>query len=75
MTRLGARHHAEDMIKQKIHVVMIFIGLVLQGKEQDAGEGTDFYAIEHGFVSVTPLRDDLTAHEVARCDDNMVREK
>ena len=33
------------------------------GKEADAGEGTDFYAIEKGEVSITPLRVDLTAHE------------
>ncbi len=33
------------------------------GKEQDAGNGTDFYAIERGRVSITPLQVDLTAHE------------
>jgi 5'-nucleotidase len=33
------------------------------GKEQDAGEGTDFYAVEHGRISITPLQVDLTAHE------------
>ena len=31
--------------------------------EEDAGEGTDFYAIRHGFVSITPLRIDLTAYQ------------
>ena len=33
------------------------------GAEQDAGEGTDFYAINAGFVSVTPLQIDLTWYE------------
>lgn len=28
-----------------------------------ADEGTDFWALEHGFVSITPLHLDLTAHE------------
>ncbi|MDH5396271.1 MAG: 5'/3'-nucleotidase SurE, partial [Gammaproteobacteria bacterium] len=28
-----------------------------------AGEGTDFYALKQGFVSVTPLQVDLTRHE------------
>jgi 5'-nucleotidase len=29
----------------------------------DAEEGTDLWAIEHGFVSITPLRMDLTNHD------------
>ena len=33
------------------------------GAEQDAGEGTDFFAIRNNRVSVTPLRVDLTQHE------------
>ena len=63
VTRLGARHHAEDMIKQKDPRGHDIYWLGPPGKEQDAGEGTDFYAIERGFVSVTPLQVDLTAHE------------
>ena len=35
------------------------------GAEQDAGEGTDFYALNHGYVSVTPLQVDLTRHEAS----------
>ncbi|ROV59703.1 5'/3'-nucleotidase SurE [Vibrio ponticus] len=63
VTRLGARHHAEDMIKQKDPRGHDIYWLGPPGKEQDAGEGTDFFAIEHGFVSITPLQVDLTAHE------------
>ncbi|WP_299686980.1 5'/3'-nucleotidase SurE [uncultured Vibrio sp.] len=63
VTRLGARHHAEDMIKQKDPRGHDIYWLGPPGKEQDAGEGTDFYAIEQGSVSVTPLQVDLTAHE------------
>ncbi len=63
VTRLGARHHAEDMIKQKDPRGHDIYWLGPPGKEQDAGEGTDFYAIEQGFVSITPLQVDLTAHE------------
>jgi 5'-nucleotidase len=33
------------------------------GDEQDAGPGTDFHAVRHGFVSVTPLAVDLTRHD------------
>ena len=63
VTRLGARHHAEAMIKQKDPSGHDIYWLGPPGKEQDAGEGTDFYAVEHGYVSITPLQVDLTAHE------------
>ena len=32
------------------------------GAAQDAGEGTDFYALEQGMASVTPMQIDLTRH-------------
>lgn len=63
VTRLGARHHAENMIKQLDPRGQQIYWLGPPGKEQDAGLGTDFYAIEQGHVSVTPLQVDLTAHE------------
>jgi 5'-nucleotidase len=33
------------------------------GEEQDAGEGTDFFAIRQGFISITPLQIDLTRYD------------
>lgn len=63
VTRLGARHHAEAMIKQKDPRGHDIYWLGPPGKEQDAGKGTDFYAVENHFVSITPLQVDLTAHE------------
>lgn len=63
VTRLGARHHAEDMIKQKDPRGHEIYWLGPPGKEQDAGEGTDFHAISNRLVSITPLQVDLTAHE------------
>jgi len=35
----------------------------LLGKELDASEGTDFYAIANDYASVTPLTVDMTAHK------------
>jgi 5'-nucleotidase len=32
------------------------------GAAADAGEGTDFDAVERGYVSITPLQIDLTSH-------------
>lgn len=64
VTRLGARHHAEEMIKQKDPRGEDIYWLGPPGQKSDAGAGTDFYAIDKGEVSITPLRVDLTAHEV-----------
>jgi len=62
-TRLGHRHKSEPVIQQKDprNRLMYWIGPA--GGEQDAGPGTDFYAIRHGYVSITPLQIDLTRHE------------
>lgn len=59
-TRLGKRHESEAVIKtQDPHGREIFwIGPA--GRAKDAGEGTDFHAVTNGYVSVTPLRIDLT---------------
>lgn len=75
VTRLGARHHAEAMIKQQDPRGHDIYWLGPPGKEQDAGEGTDFYAIEQGYVSVTPLQVDLTAHESMTSMDNWLKDK
>lgn len=74
VTRLGARHHAEAMIKQQDPRGHDIYWLGPPGKEQDAGEGTDFYAVDQGFVSVTPLQVDLTAHESLASMDNWLKD-
>ncbi len=64
VTRLGTRHIAEPTIKgldprgRKIY----WIGQ--PGPEQDAGPGTDFYAVNAGYVSITPLQLDLTHYKI-----------
>ncbi len=64
VTRLGTRHVAEPTIKavdprgRKIY----WIGQ--PGPEEDAGPGTDFYAVNMGYVSITPLHLDLTHYKV-----------
>ncbi len=73
VTRLGARHHAENMIRQKDPRGHDIYWLGPPGKEQDAGFGTDFHAIENGRVSITPLQVDLTAHESINCMNNWLK--
>ncbi|MGR5066542.1 5'/3'-nucleotidase SurE [Photobacterium sp. DNB22_13_2] len=63
VTRLGARHRAENMVKDTDPRGKELYWLGPPGPCQDAGPGTDFYAIEQQCVSITPLQVDLTAHD------------
>lgn len=62
VTRLGKRHASQPVlpVKNPQDETMYWIGPA--GAAQDNSDGTDFHAVEHGWISVTPLRMDLT-HE------------
>jgi 5'-nucleotidase len=63
ITRLGTRHRAEQSmpaVDPRGHTIY-WIGP--PGFEQDAGPGTDFYAVAHNRVSITPVLLDLTNHQ------------
>lgn len=62
-TRLGNRHKSEGVIKQTDPRGEPVYWVGPPGKTQDAGEGTDFHAIEQGFISITPLQIDLTRYD------------
>ncbi|QSX29095.1 5'/3'-nucleotidase SurE [Shewanella cyperi] len=62
VTRLGARHRAEGVVRTRDPAGREIFWLGPPGAEQDAGEGTDFGAVAAGFVSITPLTVDLTAY-------------
>lgn len=62
-TRLGNRHKSEGVIKQQNPRGDDIYWVGPPGEEQDAGEGTDFYAVKQGFISVTPLQIDLTRYD------------
>ena len=61
-TRLGFRHKSEPAVKalDPHNRPIYWIGPA--GAGQDTGPGTDFHAIAEGFVSVSPIKVDLTAH-------------
>ncbi len=63
ITRLGNRHKSEGVIKQTDPRgdPMYWVGP--PGAAQDAGEGTDFHAVENNFISITPLQIDLTRYD------------
>lgn len=60
VTRLGARHKAENAIRSSDPRGNEIFWFGPPGLESDAGPGTDFNAINRGFVSITPLMLDLT---------------
>jgi 5'-nucleotidase len=59
-TRLGKRHVSEPVIKMQDPHGRDIYWVGPTGAAKDAGEGTDFYATQQGWVSVTPLQVDLT---------------
>jgi 5'-nucleotidase len=62
VTRLGKRHVAEPVIKTSNPRGDPIYWIGPAGAAKDAGPGTDFHAIETGYVSITPINIDLTAH-------------
>ena len=63
ISRLGRRHKAESVIKAQNPRGETVYWVGAAGAAADAGEGTDFHAIEAGYVSITPLQIDLTNRE------------
>lgn len=78
VTRCGSRHPAEKVYQQKDPRGRDLYWLGPQGDKLDAGEDTDFMAVEQHYVSITPLQVDLTAYAVQetlslwlkKCQDN-----
>lgn len=64
VTRLGTRHRAEPAIEGKDPRGHEIYWIGLPGLEQDAGPGTDFYAINCKRVSITPIKVNWTDYEV-----------
>lgn len=63
VTRLGRRHKAESVIKSQTPRGETVYWVGAAGGAQDAGEGTDFFAVQRNRVSMTPLQIDLTHYD------------
>jgi 5'/3'-nucleotidase len=61
-TRLGFRHKSEPVVKALDPKNRPIYWIGPAGAGQDAGPGTDFHAVASGYVSVSPIKVDLTAH-------------
>lgn len=64
VTRLGKRHASESVVKQNDPRGLPIYWIGPAGSASDAGEGTDFHAVESGYASITPLKIDLTHYEM-----------
>ena len=62
-TRLGHRHKAEPAVRSEDPRGRPIYWVGPAGAEADAGAGTDFHAVRHRFVSITPIQVDLTRHQ------------
>ena len=60
---MGQRHRAEPVITTTDPRGRKIYWVGPPGAEQDAGSGTDFFAIKNNYVSITPLQLDLTRYE------------
>ena len=63
VTRLGKRHRSAPCIRQTDPRGKPIWWIGPAGAAEDAGPGTDFNAVQRGFVSVTPIHVDLTRFE------------
>lgn len=62
ITRLGKRHHVQNAIASTDPRGAPIYWIGPAGDVHDSEAGTDFAACEAGFISLTPLQVDLTAH-------------
>lgn len=63
LTRLGHRNRASDVEPTTDPRGRRAFWIGVAGDPADSGEGTDFHAVAHGYVSVTPLHADMTRYE------------
>ena len=63
ITRLGTRHAAEPSIREINPRGDEVFWIGPPGKTADTSIGTDFFAVEQGYVSITPLKIDLTHYD------------
>ncbi|AWB67592.1 5'/3'-nucleotidase SurE [Saccharobesus litoralis] len=63
ITRCGSRHRAQSMSKTQDPYGRTIYWYGPQGAELKEGQDTDFEAVRNGFVSITPLTVDMTAHQ------------
>ena len=72
-TRLGKRHRSAPCIKQTDPRGKPIWWIGPAGDVEDAGPGTDFDAVQRGYISVTPIHVDLTRFQALEKVSSWVR--
>jgi 5'-nucleotidase len=67
ITRLGHRARSDNPVLTTNPRGKECYWISAAGEGADAGEGTDFYAIEQGKVSITPIQADMTHRNALEC--------
>ncbi|MGB1091091.1 MAG: 5'/3'-nucleotidase SurE [Oceanobacter sp.] len=62
ITRLGHRHQADNPVLTTNPRGKQCYWIAAAGEVADDSDGTDFHAVENGFVSITPVQLDMTHH-------------
>lgn len=62
VTHLGRRHRSEPVVKMQDPRGEDIYWIGAAGKAEYSEEGTDFHAVDSGWISVTPLHTDLTQY-------------
>lgn len=63
VTRCGHRHQSQPIQVSQDQKGREIFWLAPPGEGKDVAKETDFHAIQHNYVSMTPLQVDLTAHQ------------
>ena len=72
-TRLGFRHKSEPVIQTRDPKDMPIYWVGPAGEGQDVGSGTDFHAVANSWVSVSPIKVDLTDHSAIDAVETWLR--
>ncbi|AAP95668.1 5'/3'-nucleotidase SurE [[Haemophilus] ducreyi] len=72
VTRLGQRSPSAEILKSQDPRGSTIYWLGENGSAIDNGEGTDFYALAHDYVSITPIHADMTAHHAIKVLSEML---
>lgn len=62
VTRLGNRHRSEQVTRASDPRGRTIYWIGASGAQADGGPGTDFHAVDRGYISLTPILVDLTRH-------------
>ncbi|MCW8355735.1 5'/3'-nucleotidase SurE [Marinomonas pontica] len=63
VTRLGYRHKAQAPVSAQHPRGLPSFWIGALSEPHDMSKGTDFHAVEHGYVSITPIHTDMTCYE------------